>query len=277
MAGKIATIAITVFWLAMMGWLVKREVAPVVSAYRRSQREGYARLERLAARRPVSQSGIYFGKQRIGYYVQELRKREDDLTLNAYCFMQLSNIGQEGIFSGLGALDTSIRSSARFSNKRLQEFTMFVATPPDAPPEVRVTGAPIGNELALTIKDPGGTRVERLPLSVGETLSLDMAPITGSGKLEVGRKWGVPTFSIQSRKSVMALAEVVAEEKIEIDDRIYDAYRVEVKYGEGVVSLTMVVWIGADGEALKQQVGPFTLQRETPDEDALRKLRRQHD
>ena len=272
MLGKLSTIAITLFWLTMMGLLAQREIIPAWHAARESeQTAGYEYLKALAAEPRVAQMGIYWRDRHMGYVLSRVRKVDGVLLLENRTEINLGMSGNGaslfGVAAAGGALGTRFR--ARVVEGELTDFSLTVSSPPGTPAMVTVNGRPVGNILNLNIRRGDETRAESVPFNSRQLISAGFAQAFAMPDLHVGARWAVRTLDPVGYTVRTAWAEVVGTERLIIDKQEYDAYLVEISHGFFKVK----IWADRNGEILKQKMLGFVFVREDPPADALERKR----
>ena len=268
MLNRMLTIGITVFWVAMMVQLAKREVVPsLVAAREASRTANYSELERLASKPRVDQMGIYLKDRRIGFSLSRLRIQHGELQMESRTRIKLnlSEGNAPASALGLGSLDMSTHFKARVRDGELQDFRVTVSSPPGAPPLATIDGTPIGKILRLKIRHGESVQYESMPFDSRQLISNGFAQAFVPRTLKVGMRWPIRTLNPFTRGVQVSMAEVVGMDTVVIDDAEIAAYVIEVSYG----SSTMTIWADEDGGVLKQQLFGFTFIREAPPPDAL--------
>lgn len=267
MLNRLLSVGITLFWLAMMAWLVQREVLPAFhEAHEALQSTSYHCLEARAADTPVSQMGIFLGGKRIGYTLSRMRLVGQELRLESRTEIKLSLSSRRHARLGpeIGDLDVSLLFVARVLQGELLDLRLTVNAPPGSPPIVVIDGVPVAKMLQLKIRHGGKTEIESIPFNPRQLISSGFGQAFALPKLDVGMRWQFRTLDPFSRRVRVSEAEVVGTEPITLGSETVQAYRIRIPYGTSEIT----VWADEDGAILKQKVFGFTFIREPPPSDA---------
>ena len=261
MLGKILTAAITLFWVAMMGLLVKREVMPAYLVEREAARApNYAYLEALAAKPRIVQTGIYFAGQRIGTTVSRMAKTGEELRLTNHTDLELNTIAARLLTMGGGGVRFSFKFEATVVEGRLAGFRLEAFSPPQSEPLAIVDGVSTEDTLKMKIRQGGHVENLSAPFDSRQVLSGFFAPASMPAKLRVGQSWPVNTLGLGSYGIENGTATVLRTERIKVEGVSEETFVVSVKYG----TYEMTVWANSKGEALQEKFLGFTLVREKP-------------
>jgi len=270
MAGKIATVAITILWLAMMGLFAQREIIPAWQAAREArQSAGYEYLEAIGEQGRASQMGIFWRDRRVGYILSRVRKANGALQLESRTEMTLSLPSAVRLLFGAGVKGLAIgtRFRAQVVDGRLSDFRLTVSAPPDKPAVVTVDGQTVGKTLKLEIKRGGETETQSVPFDSRQLISAGFGQAFALSDLRVGARWAVRALDPASGAVRTEWAEVVRKEPVTVEEKNYDAYLIHISHG----AATLEAWADSDGRILKQRIFGFTFIREEPPADALKR------
>jgi len=264
--GRILTVTITIFWVAMIVLLTQWELMPNIRFARAaSQPTSYHYLERLAVEGRASQMGLYFNKRRIGYTLSRMRMVGDELHLESRTEIKMSLSAGARLITGLGQLDISTEFLARVEKGELLDFRLKVSSPPGAPPLARVEGVPEGQNLRLHIRQGDNVRVETIPFDSKELISSSLGQAFALPKLHTGLRWKIHTLDPISRMVRVSTAEVVGKEMVRRHGEDVETFVIRIPYG----TTETRIWANSDREILKQQVMGLTFLKEDPPEDTL--------
>ncbi len=265
MLGRIATGAIILFWLAMMGLLAQREILPGLAQARElAHTPNYRQLETHADLPRIDQMGIYMGEQRIGQSVTTVIKEEQDneLQIRNRTDVRLGLAGGIPLLSKFMAVELHLKFTAHVVDARLLNFNMVVTVGGEEPYAV-VDGFVVGKELTLRIRQGGQTRVQTIPFDPQQMISANLMPALAPAKLRVGETWTMRSMDIQSMALRDAVATVRSREQVKIGGQMRDAFVIDVPSAPGS-SESFTVWVSPEGEVLMQKFLGFRLEREEP-------------
>ena len=266
MLGRVLTVTITLFWLAMMALLAQREIVPNIRFARAaSQPTSYHYLESLATEGRVSQMGLYLGKRRIGYTLGRMRMVGDELHLESRTELKLSLSSNPRSTAGLGRIDMSTEFLVRVEQGELLGLRLTVSSPPGTPPLAIIEGVPERQSLRLHIRQGDDIRVETIPFDSKQLISSGLAQAFALPKLSVGLRWKIHSLDPISRTVKVSTAEVIGKETVRLHGEDVEAFIIRIPYG----TTETRIWAGPDGDVLKQQVLGFTFLKEEPPSDAL--------
>ena len=274
MLGRISTVAITIFWLVMMGILFKGEVLPVIMAKRAaSQATTYSRLDALLDGPRVSQMGIYLGKRRVGQTLSRVTKQGKQIRVESQTEIKLNlkfaPIGLPMSGADIGGLSLRIRFEAHVVERKLLRFSLTADGGPRTPPMAVVEGSQIGSCLMLKIRRQGGTQTKEIPFDPEQLFSTTLGPALALPELDIGKRWAIRMLQPPSYTMQTAWAEVVGTEKITLNGEEHETFVIKIRRGSDVDAGSVTVWASPEGEILKQKIFGFIFVREEPPPDAL--------
>jgi hypothetical protein len=265
--GKILTVVITLFWMAMMTLLAKWDVLPAYLAEREAARApSYAYLEALAAKPRVEQMGIYLGGTRIGQTVSGMSKMGDELRLTNHTDLALNSLAAQLLMMGGGGAHFSIKFEATIVEARLAGFRMEAFSQSRSEPLVIVDGLAAEDTLRLKIRQGNRAQSMSVPFDPRQVLSGLFAPTSMPAKLRVGESWPVNTLGLGSYGIQNGTATVLRTERIETEGVAQNVFVIGIKYG----TYETTVWANSEGEVLQQKFLGFTLVREKPSAETER-------
>ena len=265
MSGRIVTGAIILFWLAMMGQLVKREILPSLEQARElAHTPNYRQLEVRAELPRTDQMGIYLGEQRIGQSVTTVSRQEQDneLQIRNRTDVRLGMGAGIPLLSKFMGVELRLTFRARVFESRLMGFNM-VLTLGGGEPYAVVDGFVVGKELTLRIRQGGQVRTQSIPFDPQQMISTDLMPALTPAQLRVGATWTMQSIDVQTMTVRKSLARVRSREQVKIAGRMRDTFVIEVPYSPGSGE-SFTVWASPDGEVLMQKFFGFRFEREEP-------------
>ncbi len=264
--GKWVTAGIIVFWLAMMTWLVQREVVPaIVEARAEAQSSGSYKelLEGGGAPRPRKVTmGIFRARRRIGETTTTIKPEEhstwDIRTATEIepkflvtAFPLLSRYA--AMIPGELDITTDAVVGADYS---LMSFNAVVKSSAILSPWVTVNGVVVGNKITVTMKDASGNERTLPPMQFDPQHNLSSLFTTplAPGDLYVGRRWRIEMVNPITGEIETAFAAVTGREVMTVRGLDQDVYVVEVNYR----GFKLKSWATQTGEVIKQEA-PFGL------------------
>lgn len=266
MSGRIVTGAIIVFWLAMMGWLVKREILPNVAQAREFARTPtYRQVEKRAETPRTDKMGIYLGKRRIGQSVTTISKEDDATRIQNRTEARLDIGAGIPFLSKFSGLDLRLKSVGRIHEERLLDFTLVVALG-EGEPFATVDGRAVGDELVLRVRQGNSVTTQTVPYGARQAVSTDLTPAFTPEQLRVGETWTMRSMDLQTMKVRESQARVLRREQVKVSGQMRDAFVIEIPYGSRPGEV-FTVWAAPDGEVLVQQFFGFRFEREEADQE----------
>ena len=242
---------ITGFWLAMMGWLIFREILP-------SYWVGRAPTYRIViGDRPlkprVEKAGLFVWNQRIGSVRTEIRPAENGRTeIETITTVNLPDeLKALGNPDDAGAPPTGVlemRSQVLLT--ATQELDRIDANLKLPTGSRRLAGRVIDGGLEIDLFDgerkESSHRVENIQL---QTLSGGMSQFLFLPDLYEGKEWSLQSLDPFTLKLETAHAKVLEKEQIIWNKTKIYAFRVEVTRGANKLS---TAWVHPDGRVLKE-------------------------
>jgi hypothetical protein len=243
--GKLLSWGIVAFWVVMMSLLVRQEVLPALRLGAPASYRTFLGREREPK---TVRMGIYAFHRRLGTSVSTVRPQRDGSTLVASrTEISLGFLPAEGArFTPL----TTVRSESEAwvsSLYRLQSFSLRVRS---ALFSIEMRGVVEGEELVLTVWSGGQAQTARVPFDPEMPIGESLGPLWASGKLQVGRQWGINLLDPRDLTLSQALVEVVGEGRRAWQGKVVRTYRLKVTY-EGNEFEAEVT---GDGELLRQTI-----------------------
>jgi hypothetical protein len=229
----------------MMGLLVHQEVLPTL---RLGEPESYRSLLAQQKGPKTVRMGIYAFDRRLGTSVSTVTPQRDGSTQVANrTEISLSFLPAAG--ARLTPLTTVTSESEAWVSPlyRLQSFYLRVRSALFA---IEMRGVVDGEELVFTVWSGGQAQTARVPFDAEMPIGDSLGPLWPSGKLQVGRQWGINLLDPRDLTLSQALVEVVGEGRQVWQGRAVRTYRLKVTY-EGSEFEAVVT---ADGELLRQTI-----------------------
>ncbi|MEW6357181.1 MAG: hypothetical protein AB1696_12705 [Planctomycetota bacterium] len=229
-------IAIVLYWLAMMGLLLQREVLPGMRAGGPLQSAHPVRF------RPSSSlMGFYLDERRMGA-IQTGITPADDGSVNMVCVARIDL----PIFRG-SKLVTHF--TAHLDREHMLETFCIIVRSDLLRTSVR--GRTLGDRLEITTETGGREIKQVVPFDPHAMVSSSLVPHLTVPDLTVGKRWQLRTFD---PLATMASITVEVKEKTTLrwGGRSLDVYRLESSYQ----GLACNAWVTPDGVMLQAEV-PF--------------------
>lgn len=247
--------AIVIFWLVMMGLLVREEILPGMLL---DEDASYADPLRRRLEPEESLMGIYLGAQRIGASYTAILPHSD-----ASFEIQNATTLNHPLLTRQALMEIHSRTSVN-STYALREFQMDIKSP--LTESTQIKGVVRDGSLEVTVQTgaqpPGPPR--SFPLGGNETLSNGISPFLSMPNLSVGKTWKIHYFNpFAGGGRQTMIARVESREPIEWEGREQDAFVVVVDNGRD----SYRAWILPDGKVIREEI-PFgsklviSLQRE---------------
>ncbi len=261
-------IAITLFWLTLMGLLIQQEYFPKsINTSDSSYSDVLKDLTQDLQRRMTIYYGNFY-KTKVGYLNTTIMPQLDRTTdISTYC--QLS-IPIKDVFLGkqLATLfglepnkpgekfEVELQTTSHIGpDKQLKELTMSLKTQSLT---ISAKGNVRGRNLLLDVSVGEQKKTENLVLPIG---SMAADPLSGPGKfpkLDVGKKLNMRWFDPISQQSRTVVAEVKGREEIASMGRLVSTYVVRLNFP----LFSTTAWVDETGDILKYQIFLFTLVKE---------------
>ena len=224
---------VIVFWVMMMGILIQRTYFIPGDDYIRTS---YAESQL----RPKEEwMGIYWGNDKVGYTVSEIKKEFKGYKILDQAIMDLTVMGTPQ------RIDTQVTSHVdhAFTLKSF-EFRLFsnLFT-------FEANGNVRGNELHLELLSGGSINKNIIPLKDVPCLSNSLKPLMLSKGLSVGKRFKHTVFdpSTMSRTPIDMFVE--GKEKISLNDKAIECYRIKSTFK----GIALRSWIDEEGNTIKEE------------------------
>jgi hypothetical protein len=224
---------VIVFWVMMMGILIQRTYFIPGDDYTRTS---YAESQL----RPKEEwMGIYWGKDKVGYTVSEIKKEFKGYKIFDQAIMDLTVMGTQQ------RIDTQVTSHVdnAFTLKSF-EFRLFsnLFT-------FKANGEVRGNELHLELLSGGSVSKNVIPLKEVPCLSNSLKPLILSKGLAVGKRFNHTVFDPSTMSSTPIDMVVEGKEKISLEDKVIECYRIKSTFK----GITLRSWIDEKGNTIKEE------------------------
>lgn len=243
---KTSGILIVFFWLFVVAELVKR-----TNFSQKSIDVTHIDKKGSVENRSEEWKGIFLRGRKVGYAVTRINKISNMFEVNEEIFLTVNLMGSthEILSSTKAELDEEFRlNNFKFSlSSGLIEF--------------KISGAIKGNNLYLSMGEKGKEKTKLIRLPSKPMISAGMTEFFKSCTFKVGDSYCFPFFDPVTMTTNPAVIKVVAKEDVEINSKLYKAFRLEMNF----LDHPLVFWIDEKGKSLKEKgfMG-FTLVRSSP-------------
>jgi len=227
-------IALVVFWLAMIGSLVKG----------RHFQGAEATADRTAAAAPIESvqrewREIFLKDKKVGYATHLMRPFEGGYFIQEEILLKLNVMGfGSGLYSS-----TQCRVTSEFL---LQSFNLIMIS---GAVRSHISGRVEGDVLVLETGRKGDQRLQSIPLTEPPVIGASMSQFFKSRKLHVGQVFRLPLFDPSAMAQKEIVVTVISKERLKIQKRTYDAFRLEAEmWGK-----TLRFWLDEEGTTLKEE------------------------
>jgi hypothetical protein len=258
---QVFTVTVGVAWLAMMAWLVHREIVPAWNEARlQSQRSGSYEEALAQIQTPRTlRTGIYRGDQRLGQSVTTIYPPK----LGDWLIRNQTDVSSD-VFGPatklLGALAKLIPPRLFLNSQasvgpdfRLLSFEVTIKSEAAGRPLTEIQGRAYGDKLHAVLTTPlGQPQTIELPYDARFILSPTFTTSLPVPELYIGRRWTMRILNPLTRTIETGTAEVLRVEPFVWKQELVDTYVVQTRWG----GLTLLSWMTRDGHVLKQEA-PF--------------------
>ena len=238
----LTTVVISVFWLVMMGLLVRTEVIPFL-AYGRAPT--YRELLEQLEHPTEEQMGVYRGSERVG----EARVAKRPLEEGGYEITSMLKVEKALPLLGY-ASDLDLSMTARLDQeKELRTVEITI----DTFINLHLLGKL--EDDGLHFKSVSGLMIPPLTVPCGddEMFQHALLPLAGARDLRVGKKWRINLMGGLASEVGSAEIEVKALEMIDVLGMKVRAFRLEQRL-LGADAVAYRSWVAEDGTLLKQEL-----------------------
>ena len=247
---KLSGILIVLFWLFVMVELVKRTNF-IQKGTDLTQIDKNQFLENREEWKEIFLKG-----RKVGYTVTRVKAIEEIFEVNEEIFLTVNLMGstQEILSSTRAELDDEFF---------LNNFNFSLSS---GLIEFKISGIIKGNNLYLSMGEKGKKETKLIRLPSKPMISAGITQFFKSCAFKIGDSYHFPVFDPATMTSNPAVIKVVAKEDVEIDNKIYKAFRLEMDF----LGQPLVFWIDENGESLKEKgfMG-LTLLRSSPNKAPL--------
>lgn len=260
---KALAISLILFWLVMVGLLIKRSYFPQKSAYEAADHRSTPPEQIQATTAPSSQVewlGVYFKGNKIGYAFRSLKKIAQGYHLKEVAELKMKFMEAPRQVN----LITAAEVDRRFSLKSFQ----FKMSSQDT--QLTVEGKVRDKTMELSIISGKEVRHQQLLLDQVPQLPVNLPWYLAGKEMKVGNSYQMTFFDPSTLSNDTLTLKILQKEKIDIAGKLAEAYKIEqsVKGKD----LAHHAWISSDGRLLKEEAPlGITLIQETK-EKALEAL-----
>ena len=243
---KILGVLIVFFWLFVVAELVKR-----TNFKQKSADVTHIDKNRSLENRSEEWKEIFLKGRKVGYTVTRVKAIKDIFEVSEDIFLTVNLMGstQEILSSTKAEIDEEfLLNNFNFSlSSGLIEF--------------KISGTIKGNNLYLSMGEKGKEETKLIRLPSKPMISAGITQFFKSCTFKIGDSYHFPVFDPATMTSNPAVIKVVAKEDVEVDSKLYKAFRLEMSF----LGQPLVFWIDEKGESLKEKgfMG-FTLVRSSP-------------
>ncbi len=246
LAYKILGIAIVVFWLIVLGQLVRKSHFSPKAVNLTHDTE-----ERSQLRGSEQWMEIFFKGRKVGYTVTQATRIKGELQVSEEIFLALNLMGS--------VQKIASRTRAVVDEKFL--LNRFDFSLSSGVMSFKASGQIEGNNLSLTVGGPNGEETGLIRLPAKPMIGAGLTQYLRARTFRAGEEFSVPLFDPVSMTTNPATIRVVARENIKVHGQSYRAFRLEMNF----LGRPLALWLDEDGLPLKEQgfMG-FTLVRSNP-------------
>ena len=242
---KIAGVVIVLFWLFVLAGLVRKTKVSSQST------DVFPGNEKTALEKGSEEwMEVFYKDRKVGYTVTRVTKLKEAFEINEEIFLTLNLMGsvQEILSSTRAQVDERFLLD-RFDFSLSSGFAQFT-----------ISGEIKGNDLYLRVGEKGTGKERRVRMPSKPMISAGLTPFFRSRTLKVGESFAVPIFDPVTMTTNSTVIEVMAREKIELNDTTHEAFRLKMN----LLGKPLIFWVDEKGVSLKEEgfMG-FTLVRST--------------
>lgn len=245
MARKISFAVVSLFWLVMMGLLVRRQmqISPDEAFYREFVKMGLSDDEIVM--------DIYWNGERTGESRTSHVLSESGGTIHNEAFLSLEGIG-----------DVSVSTMARVDRDFKLRHLLADITYEEK--RVCVVGQADGDDINVTVTGWGPKKIFRVPNPGAMAFASGPFPALAVRDLRVGAEWDMPLFDFAFMKVERGRARVAGKQGLLWAGKLRDCYRIVLTDALGRKMLTG--WCDTGGRLLKMEFAGVKFVRR-PDEN----------
>jgi hypothetical protein len=230
---KLSGILVVLFWLFVMAELIKRtnfiqkgtDLTQIDKNHFLENREEWKE--------------IFLKGRKVGYTVTRVKAIEEIFEVNEEIFLTVNLMGstQEILSSTRAELDKEFY---------LNNFNFSLSS---GLIEFKISGSIKGNNLHLSMGKKGKEETKLIRLPSKPMISVGITQFFKSCTFKIGDSYHFPVFDPATMTSNPAVIKVVAKEDVEIDSKLYKAFRLEMDF----LGQPLIFWIDENGESLKEK------------------------
>jgi hypothetical protein len=232
LAKQSISIAIVLFWCAMTGLLIKRQIGappPLITL---------TGTEKITEN--IEESwGVFYRGEKIGYASQTITPRPKGYTLRDQSVLNLNLLG--AIQPATTRLDMEANEDwilERFDFELNSKEIRFGAR-----------GSVRGNQLSLEVDSGGHKSAHEITLTQAPYLLAALKPYVVTQQLETGKKFFFSTFDPSTLSQQVTTVVIEGREQIRVGDRTEPAIKMRQSYG----GISVVSWVDGQGRTLKEE------------------------
>ncbi len=225
-------IAIVLFWCAMTGLLIKRQIgapAPVLT---------------LSGTEKITENieewwGVFYRGEKIGYASQTITPKPKGYTLRDQSVLNLNLLGT------IQPATTRLEMEAN-EDWILERFDFELNSK-----EIRFSarGAVSDNKLALEVDSGGHKSAHEITLTQAPYLLAALKPYVVTQQLETGKKFFFSTFDPSTLSQQVTTVVIEGREQIRVGNRTEPA----IKLRQSFRGISVVSWVDGQGRTLKEE------------------------
>lgn len=242
---KIVGILMVILWLCVLGELARR------THFQSKEGEFTHPATRVAGGDSEQWMDIMLKGRKVGYAVTRISEGNGDYEVTERIFLVVTLMGStRKIFS-----TTTAHVDAGF------HVTTFAFSLSSELVDFKVFGRIEGDELIISRDRNGKEEVKRIRLPAKPMINAGVTQYFRSRQLAAGKTFSFPLFDPVSMTINQAVIKVVGEEEIILNNKTYDAFRLEMDF----LGKPLTFWLDEHGNSLKEEgfMG-FTLVRSAP-------------
>lgn len=230
----ISGIVIILFWIVMMGLLIKKE-----NFYTPRQNIDY-KTESISIETAQREwKEIFLNDKKVGYSVSIINPFEDGYFIQEEMFLKLNLMGMErNIYSSTQSMVNKEFRLESFHFKMTSGIVRFT-----------VSGKVEGNQLHLASGAGKDTKTWDIALSDEPMIGAGLGHYFKKKKIRVGDTYKFPVFDPSTMAQQITVIKVLARENITINNIQYDAFHLEADIWGG----RMEFWVDETGATLKEE------------------------
>ena len=232
LAKQSISIAIVLFWCAMTGLLIKRQIGappPVIT---------------LSGTEKITEKieewwGVFYRGEKIGYASQTITPKPKGYTLRDQSVLNLNL---------LGAIQPATTRLDMEANEEwiLERFDFELNSK-----EIRfgARGSVRDNKLALEVDSGGHKSTHEITLTQAPYLLAALKPYVVTQQLETGKKFFFSTFDPSTLSQQVTTVVIEGREQVRVGDRTEPAIKLRQSYR----GISVVSWVDGQGRTLKEE------------------------